>query len=122
MLFADDDAVPGILAAPHPREAKALGRKVRGFDDETWARHRFSLVIEGNVAKFGRHAGLRDFLLGTGGRVLVEASPRDRIWGIELGVSNELSADPGNWRGLNLLGFALMEVRCRLRGLAASAG
>lgn len=121
-LFGDDEAVPGILAAPHPREAKVLGRKIRGFDDETWARHRFSLVVEGNVAKFGQHAALRDFLLSTGSRVLVEASPRDRIWGIGLGANNELSADPGNWRGLNLLGFALMEARCRLRALAANAG
>lgn len=113
-LFGDDELLPEILAASHPREAKMLGRKVRGFDDETWARHRFGLVVEGNVAKFGQHTELRDFLLGTGSRVLVEASPRDRVWGIGLGASNERAADPGNWRGLNLLGFALMEARQRL--------
>jgi hypothetical protein len=78
-------------------------------------------VVEGNVAKFGQHAGLRGFLLGTGDRVLVEASPRDRIWGIGLGASDELAADPGNWRGLNLLGFALMEVRRQLLAAADSA-
>jgi hypothetical protein len=115
-LFGDDEIVPEILAASHPSEAKALGRKVRGFDDDVWTRRRFDLVVKGNVAKFGQHAELRDFLLGTGDRVLVEASPRDRVWGIGLGASNERAADPGSWRGLNLLGFALMEARDRLAG------
>lgn len=113
-LFGDDGLVPEILAASHPSEAKALGRKVRGFDDDVWARHRFDLVVAGNVAKFGQHAELRDFLLGTANRVLVEASPRDLIWGIGLGASDERASDPGSWRGLNLLGFALMETRERL--------
>jgi hypothetical protein len=115
-LFGDDEVVTEILAASHPGEAKALGRKVRGFDDDVWARHRFDLVVAGNVAKFGQHAELRDFLLGTGDRVLVEASPRDQVWGIGLAASNERAADPENWRGLNLLGFALMEARGRLTG------
>lgn len=123
-LFGDEAIVPEILAASHPAEAKALGRKVRGFDNDVWEKHRFGLVVEGNVAKFGQHPELRDYLLGTGDRVLVEASPRDRIWGIGLGAKNERAADPGQWRGLNLLGFALMETRHRLAeaGPGVSAG
>ena len=113
-LFGDHDAIPGILAAATPAEAKKLGRLVRGFDEEVWAGRRFELVVEGNVAKFGQDPALGAFLLGTGRRVLVEASPRDRIWGIGLGAANERAADPRQWRGLNLLGFALMEARGRL--------
>ena len=52
---------------------------------------------------------------GTGGRVLVEASPRDRIWGIGLAAGDEQALSPERWPGLNLLGFALMEVRHQLR-------
>jgi ribA/ribD-fused uncharacterized protein len=55
------------------------------------------------------------FLLGTGEQVLVEASPRDVVWGIGLGASNPAARDPRRWRGKNLLGFALMEARARLR-------
>ena len=55
------------------------------------------------------------FLLGTGDSIIVEASPLDRVWGIGLGAANELATNPERWRGLNLLGFALMEVRERLR-------
>ncbi len=119
-LFRDDDALAEILASDTPADAKALGRKVRGFDAAAWNRARSELVVQGNVAKFGHHDDLRAFLLGTGNRVLVEASPRDRIWGIGMGPANPEARQPARWRGLNLLGFALMEARARL-GAAAPA-
>ena len=113
-LSGDVDAVEKILAAPHPGAAKAVGREVRGFDEQRWAEHRFGVVVTGNMAKFGQHPQLGDFLAGTGSRVLVEASPRDRIWGIGLAAGDEQALSPERWPGLNLLGFALMEVRHQL--------
>jgi ribA/ribD-fused uncharacterized protein len=114
-LFGDEEAAARVVAARSPGEAKKLGRQVRGFREDVWVRHRAALVVEGNVAKFGQEPGLGGFLLGTGSRVLVEASPLDRIWGIGLAADDERAADPEQWRGLNLLGFALMEARERLR-------
>lgn len=114
-LFGDQEAERRIRSARHPAEAKAAGRTVRGFDDAVWERHRFALVVEGSVHKFGQDPALRAFLLGTGARVLVEASPQDRVWGIGLTADDPRAADPARWRGLNLLGFALMEARARLR-------
>ncbi|MDA0632017.1 NADAR family protein [Nonomuraea sp. MCN248] len=111
LLFGDEAAAEKILAAAHPGEAKKLGRSVGGFDEETWAAHRYDIVVRGNVAKFGQHADLKEFLLGTGGRVLVEASPLDPVWGIGLAADDPDAASPATWRGLNLLGFALMDVR-----------
>ncbi len=73
------------------------------------------IVVAGNVGKFTAHPPMRDFLLGTGGKVLVEASPIDRVWGIGLAATDRRAATPSTWRGLNLLGFALMAVRERLR-------
>ncbi|MFF4700308.1 NADAR family protein [Streptomyces chattanoogensis] len=113
-LFADEEAERRAIAAGHPKQAKDIGRTVRGFDDAVWQQHRFRLVVEGNLHKFGQAAALRRFLLGTGSRVLVEASPLDRVWGIGLAADDERAQDPARWRGLNLLGFALMEVRQRL--------
>lgn len=113
-LFGDEEALARILAARSLAEAKNLGRLVRGFDEELWTSRRFELVVAGNVAKFGQDPARREFLLGTANRVLVEASPRDRVWGIGLGAANEKATDPTQWRGLNLLGFALMEARERL--------
>ncbi len=114
MLFGDAEVADQIRQAPHPGAAKALGRQVRGFDDKRWADRRFDLVVTANMAKFGQHAELREFLLSTGQRVLVEASPQDRIWGIGLTADDERAGSPATWLGLNLLGFALMEVRHQL--------
>jgi ribA/ribD-fused uncharacterized protein len=114
-LFGDAEAERRALAAGHPSQAKKAGRLVRGFDDAVWERERFGIVVEGSVHKFAAHADLREFLLGTGDRVLVEASPVDRIWGIGLTADDEAATDPERWRGPNLLGFALMEARRRLR-------
>ena len=113
-LFADPEAEAKIVAAGTPAEAKKFGRLVRGFDDPTWTAKRFELVVAGNVAKFGQDPDMRAFLLATANRVLVEASPRDQIWGIGLGAANERATDPAKWRGRNLLGFALMEAREQL--------
>jgi ribA/ribD-fused uncharacterized protein len=113
-MFGDEQIVPRILGARTPAEAKVLGRQVRGFDEERWAAGRFDLVVAGSVAKFGQDEALRAYLLGTSQRVLVEASPLDRIWGIGLAADDENAVKPAQWRGLNLLGFALMEARARL--------
>lgn len=110
-LFRDAGAEERILAARTAAEAKAIGRQVRGFDEETWAAHCFGAVVRGSVAKFGADAELRDYLLGTGSRVLVEAGPLDRVWGIGLAADDERAASPSHWRGRNLLGFALMAAR-----------
>ncbi|MEU5386173.1 NADAR family protein [Kitasatospora cineracea] len=113
-LFEDEEVVSKILRARTPAEAKNLGRLVKGFDEDRWVAHRFELVVTGSTAKFEQDEQLRMYLLRTGGRVLVEASPLDRIWGIGLAADDERAGSPDRWRGLNLLGFALMEARARL--------
>ncbi|MFB7500576.1 NADAR family protein [Streptomyces sp. NPDC056161] len=113
-LFEDGEAERLVLAAAHPAQAKKAGRLVRGFDEAVWERERFRIVVEGSVHKFGALAELREFLLNTRDRVLVEASPVDRVWGIGLTAHDEAAGSPEHWRGLNLLGFALMEARERL--------
>lgn len=113
-IFGDEETRGRILSARSPAEAKKLGRLVRGFDEQVWASERLELVVEGSVAKFGQHPELRAYLLGTRQRVLVEASPVDRVWGIGLASTDDRATDPECWRGLNLLGFALMEARSRL--------
>ncbi|MCP9619884.1 NADAR family protein [Nocardia otitidiscaviarum] len=114
-LFGDEEMRARVLASATPADAKRLGRAVRGFGDATWLAHRYDIVVRGSIAKFGAHETLRGFLVGTGDKVLVEAAPRDTIWGIGLGADRPEAADPASWRGENLLGFALMEARAALR-------
>lgn len=115
ILFNDAETAEQVLAATNPGEAKALGRKVLGFSEELWQEHRFETVVNANLAKFSQNEALTEFLLNTADRVLVEASPVDKIWGIGLAEDNPDCENPNKWCGLNLLGFALMEVRDRLR-------
>jgi ribA/ribD-fused uncharacterized protein len=110
-LFGDKAMLKQILVAPDPKSAKALGRKVQDFDETVWKANCRRLVVEGNVAKFSQNKELKKFLLGTGDKVIVEAAPRDCVWGIGLGCDNPRAQDPNTWRGQNLLGFALMDVR-----------
>jgi ribA/ribD-fused uncharacterized protein len=114
LLFSDHDTAKQILHAPNPGAAKSLGRSVRGFIDSVWVDHRSAIVVDGNYAKFSQSAALREYLVNTKQRVLVEASPVDRVWGIGLAADDEHVENPLMWRGLNLLGFALMTIRERL--------
>lgn len=113
-LFGDEVSRSAILRAATPAEAKKLGAQASGFVEETWRQHRFDIVVAGNLARFTQNADLGEFLRNTGERVLVEASPVDRIWGIGLAEDDPRCQRPEQWQGLNLLGFALMEVRSRL--------
>lgn len=110
-LFKDEATRALILQAPTPGAAKALGRQIRNFDEAVWVNNRFSIVVRANREKFGQNPELGDFLKQTGSRILVEASPVDRIWGIGLAQDDGRVFDPTLWEGLNLLGFALMQVR-----------
>lgn len=114
-LFGDEATLAKILSLEHPGAAKSLGRQVQGFDQAKWMTVARRIVTEGNIAKFGQNESLRSYLLGTGDRVLVEASPNDRIWGIGLAADDPLAQHPATWQGGNLLGFALMDAREALR-------
>jgi ribA/ribD-fused uncharacterized protein len=110
-LFKDNKQLANILVTEKPAAAKAFGRKVENFDPSVWEQKKGAIVIKGNVHKFSQNLDLQAFLLATGDKIIVEASPRDQIWGIGLGTENPLALQPEHWRGRNLLGFALMEVR-----------
>lgn len=110
-LFNDDDIRQKILAEKDQMTIKKLGRLVKGYVDEIWLEHRSSIVRRGNVAKFSQNESLKSFLLSTGDKILVEASPKDAIWGIGMDEFNPDAINPTKWKGSNLLGFALMEVR-----------
>jgi len=110
-LFNDAHALNKIIACNHPNEAKKWGRKVKNFDPKLWDVHKYETVVKGNYHKFSQDKGLKTFLLNTNDRIIVEASPLDAIWGIGMAQSNANSDNPNLWKGENLLGFALMEVR-----------
>ncbi len=107
----DASKVEQIINAKSPGEAKALGREVENFNEDIWEEASFDIVVKGNLAKFSQNKEIKEFLLASKNRILVEASPKDKIWGIGLLATDELAEQPLKWKGTNKLGFALMQVR-----------
>ncbi|WP_459212289.1 NADAR family protein [Aquimarina rhabdastrellae] len=110
-LFNDLKITKEVINSEHPNEAKKLGRKVKNFDTAIWDKHKYEIVKEANKYKFSQNTALKIFLKQTKDRILVEASPMDAIWGIGIAQDHKDAINPLQWRGENLLGFALMEVR-----------
>ncbi|KIO26618.1 hypothetical protein M407DRAFT_74206 [Tulasnella calospora MUT 4182] len=113
ILFNDLDVADRILEATRPIEVKDLGRQVSNFDEDTWVMRRYDIVLEGNKAKFSAIPEIRKELLATGDKILVEASPFDKIYGI--GFTWKTAMENKDEWGFNVLGNVLMEVRTWLR-------
>ncbi|MBC6983125.1 NADAR family protein [Caulobacter sp. 17J80-11] len=113
-LFGDATAAERILATADPGEQKRLGQTVSGFEHARWAIWKVDVVYRGNLAKFGQNAGAGRQLLATGDTMLVEANPRDWIWGCGWALDDPRAVDPAAWRGENLLGRILTKVRADL--------
>jgi ribA/ribD-fused uncharacterized protein len=122
MLFLDFEAAEAIMATDDPALQKFIGRSVQNFDSQKWNEISRLVVYRGNLAKFGQNVHLWQKLSGTGNKIIVEASPFDRVWGIGLGLEHgkELE-DMSLWDGTNWLGEAIMQVRSDLRALGADS-
>ena len=111
LFEGNEEILQQIMMETNPALIKALGRKVKNFDEHIWNSVRYDIVVRGNYAKFSQNPQIKKLLLDTREAILVEASPMDRIWGVGLSSTNPDIKDPNKWRGRNLLGKALMEVR-----------
>lgn len=115
IFFEDEETANQILKTSSPKEQKALGRKVKNFNQEKWDKFKYKLVLRINYLKFMQNPELKELLLLTDNKEIVEASPYDTIWGVGLAESDPLILDKTKWQGENLLGKALMEVRQTIR-------
>lgn len=109
MLFEPSKAEE-IANASHPYQAKQLGRSIQNYDDKQWGAVRYDKMVDVLKAKFSQPR-LKEILLETGNRIIVEGSPYDRIWGVKIDWQDDRILNETNWKGQNLLGEALMEVR-----------
>ena len=111
LLFNDLDTYNKIMNSQHQNECKKLGREIKNFDHEKWDKNKFDIVTTGNIHKFQQNEQLKNYLLSTNKKILVEASPYDKIWGIGMAETDKNILDESKWKGSNLLGKALMKVR-----------
>lgn len=112
--FNDQESLREVLGTHSPAVAKSVGRKIKNYDDSLWAKVKFEHVVIGNVHKFNQNPRLFEQMKNDAGKVLVEASPYDKQWGIGLGEDDPRALDVYTWQGLNLLGFACMVARDKL--------
>lgn len=115
-MFGDTKSLDIIMGTTSPKDQKAEGRKVENFDVDKWNVMAKDFVFMGNYAKFTQDEDLLKTLMATEGTTLVEASPRDTIWGIGLGADNPKSQNRATWRGTNWLGEVLTNVRTYIKG------
>lgn len=110
-LFGDEETRQQILKTTSPAEHKKLGRMVKNYDDDVWVGNRYDIVYVGNFLKFAQNPELLSALIQDGkNRDFVECNPKDKIWGIGLGLDNPDIYDKDKWQGLNLLGKILNHV------------
>lgn len=114
LLFQDYDIAEQIMNETKPKTIKSFGRKVKNFDDDLWTEQCRDIVYKGNYAKFSQNEEYRKILLSTGDKLIAEASPYDKRYGIGLGKNDKRSLDPKQWKGKNWLGEAIMKVREKL--------
>ena len=115
LFFGDTETAEKIMLTSHPNDQKQLGRQVKNFNKDRWDKVNLQIVYKGNYAKFTQNENLKEELLATGNKILVEASPYDQIWGIGMGEEENGVNDPMNWKGQNLLGWAITLVRQELQ-------
>ena len=110
-LFGDEEALEKIFKAYHPNQMKLIGSKVNNFNEEIWNKEKNRIVKIGNMAKFSQNPRLKKYLINTKSKILVKTNGYDFIWGIGLAKDDKNIDNPLKWRGDNLLGFILMNVR-----------
>lgn len=109
--FKDDEIYEKIIKAKSAKAAKALGKKVKGFEKEVWDAKRDDIMRLGIRTKFVQHPELRKQLQETGERMIGEADARNTYWGIGTSQTSEKSKHPDKWRGQNKIGKIMMDLR-----------
>lgn len=115
VVFGDKEIAEAILLTSDVSEIKKLGRQVSDYNDTVWNGVRQLVVYRGLCEKFCQNKKFAEQLLATGDMVLAECAVKDRIWGIGLSMRDADRFNITRWKGQNLLGFALMEVRKQLK-------
>lgn len=112
LMFRKYDLADQILQTSDPAECKKIaGQKFPEFNADIWEKTCYTIVKRGVKAKFAQNEKIRETLLGTGNELLAECSPYDRKWGIGIDINDPDRNNVSKWKGNNLLGRILMEVR-----------
>lgn len=111
VTFKDYSTADAILKTSDVARIKQYGRQVANYDDSVWSAARYNVVRQAVYLKFLQNPQLSNMLKSTADAILCECAVHDKVWGIGLSMTDPNRLNVGKWRGTNLLGKALMEVR-----------
>ena len=111
ICFSDIKIARKIQETSDVSKIKELGRQVSGYNENIWNGLRQITVYEGLLEKFSQNRALCEKLKETKNTILAECAVKDRVWGIGLSMDDPRRLDIREWKGQNLLGYALMLVR-----------
>ena len=114
-MFADEELKKSIEKEEDPVEIKRLGKKIKNFDKVIWDTRIEGILRKGLMQKFGQNPKLQKELCATGDSEIVEANQHDCVYGVGLALRDNKIWDPEEWKGKNLMGKALMDVRKLLK-------
>jgi ribA/ribD-fused uncharacterized protein len=112
--FGAEEIATKILKTPSAKSVKALGQKVTPYDDEAWKGKRREVMMTALNAKFSQHPDILKKLNSTGTKTIAEANPRDKYWGIGTSAETSFAKNPSRWKGENMMGKLLEDVRTRM--------
>jgi len=115
LIFGDANSANQILSTDDTAKQQKIGRNAKGYIGNVWAGMRQMVVFRGLMEKFRQNEDLKQKLIDTGDAWLVECAGSDKIWACGIRLNDDRRFDVANWDGQNILGFALMEVRRKLR-------
>ena len=115
VLFGDTASAKAVLATNDTKTQQAIGQNAKGYIEDVWAGQRQLVAVHGLLAKFSQNEELKKKLLDTGDAWLVECAHRETLWACGIRLNEDERCVASKWRGQNILGFALMEVRSILR-------
>ena len=104
-----------IAAEASAAKCKRMGSNITSWDEDRWQHIICGVAFCILRQKFAVPA-LRAVLLDTGDKFLAEATAHDHTWAIGISIKMPtIYAVPAKWKGSNVLGWALMQVRAMIR-------
>jgi hypothetical protein len=114
VYFDDRTSAELILASTEPSKQKYLAKNIHRFDEEKLNKVASEAMHGVLLHKYRQNSDLRNFLLATGDKTIIEASAHDKLWGSGLSLSNKYCLEHDKQSGDNLMGQLLMSVREQL--------
>jgi ribA/ribD-fused uncharacterized protein len=109
--FKDEDTLKKVMKTKTSKAVKALGNKVKDYNEEVWKAKQDEVMEKAVRAKFVQHPELREKLVETGDKTIGYADARDLYWSIGTSMGLDKAKSPSKWRGQNKLGKILMKLR-----------